>query len=163
MDYDYGARVRNKANVDEIIFASKKRMKQSFAAPPYDDYSLDANGQTVIQLLSTSAGQYVPIKMSASDLGPQLHVADTNVNEWANLKRREAREMFKNEEHWLVRIMPYLMIMFMLGSVTVVSILVFQEIPKVLSQMATVAEKMYQTSLVLTGTNVATSGAPLVG
>lgn len=163
MDYDYGARVKNKANVDEIVFASKKRLKQSFAAPPYDDYSLDANGQTVIQLLSTSAGQYVPIKMSASDLGPQLHVADTNVNEWANLKRREAREMFKNEEHWFIRILPYLMIMVVGASMAVMGIIMFQEAPKVMSQMATVAEKMYQTSLVLTGTNVATSGAPLVG
>ena len=155
LDYDQGARVKNKAKVDEIVFQSSKRMGESFPAPPYDQYTNTADGKTVLEVLNPSAGVYVPIKLHAENETAKLHVANTNVNEWSNLKRREAREMFKNEEPLILRLMPYIVLITFCASMAIVAVIAFQEMPKTLQTMSSVADKLYQAAVVINGGNVA--------
>lgn len=160
LDKDKGARIRNKANIDEIQFQSKKRLKQSFQAPPYEDYTETANGRSTIILLNPHAGVYVPVKINPDGDSLNLHVADTNVNEWATLKRREAREMFKTKEPWWLTIMPYLMIMVVAASIAVFGILMFDKMPTLLGQLQTVAQTMLEIAQVQSGGVYASGSLP---
>lgn len=161
LDYDKGARIKNsKTGVDEIVFESVKRRHQSFQAPPYEQYTPSAGGESTIELLSPSSGVYVPINIQPDPSGLSLNIADTNVNEWASLKRREAREMFKTKEPWWMTIMPYLMIMVVAASIAVFGILMFDKMPQLLGQMQSIADKMLEIAQVQSGQVFATGTIP---